>query len=427
MKKIITLILICLGINALAQTTMENFNYGTSADTLTNPTKGGANWKRHSGTTPIVYNNTSLSYTGYNSSGIAGSAGFTNGLSEDANRPTISYNSGSVYASFLLSISSGGGTTGDYFFHFIDSAGLTVTSNFRARVFIKDGSLANTFKVGVNKGTTAATVASFSTADYPINTPILVVLKYKFDLTATLNDSVFAYIFTSGIPTTEPVTPTLIATDITAISDLIAIKAVAIRQGSTGTHAGTIDGIRVSNLWANGPLPVEFSGFKGTIQNNTVNLDWNTSSEINNKGFEVERSFNGNEFESIGFVKGAGNSNKLLSYQFNVENASFPITYYRLKQIDFDGKFDYSSIISISSDENKIEITPNPFVETVNIQALNQDQFVSAEIIDITGKVKASLSGKGNLTMDTKDLSQGIYFIRINNSEKVIVKRIIKN
>ena len=75
MKKIILLTLIAIGtLTNYAQTTIEHFNYGSSMDTLTNPANGGVYWKRHSGSGgPIIYNNTSLSYTGYSSSGVGGS------------------------------------------------------------------------------------------------------------------------------------------------------------------------------------------------------------------------------------------------------------------------------------------------------------------------------------------------------------------
>ena len=424
MKKIFTLVLFCLGVSAFAQTTlMENFIFSGN-DTLAAQSVNNG-WINTASpallTNAIRATGTPLTYTGYTGSGLGSSVPLTTSGQDILKDGKVSYTSGNVYASFLLRVTAA--QTGDYFFGLLPQ---TSTTAFTARTFLKLQSTGY-YKVGIMKGsTTLEPVTAYSTDSFAFNTTYLMVVKYEI-ISGITNDSCKVYMFSSGIPSTEPTMAAVSTVGGTNV-DATAIGRVLLRQGSSSASPTlTIGNLRLSPIWANGPLPVEFSGFKGTILNNTVNLDWNTSSEISNKGFEVERSFNGNEFESIGFVKGAGNSNKLLSYQFNDENARFPVTFYRLKQIDFDGKFDYSSIISISNDENKIEITPNPFVETVNIQALNQDQFVSAEIIDITGKVKASLSGKGNLTMDTKDLSQGIYFIRINNSEKVIVKRIIKN
>jgi hypothetical protein len=178
---------------------------------------------------------------------------------------------------------------------------------------------------------------------------------------------------------------------------------------------------------ANAPLPVNITSFHAIIDKNQTILSWSTSSESNNKGFEIERSNNGIDFETIGFVAGAGNSNKLINYSFLDESAHSTIAYYRLNQIDFDGKSTYSEILTLNSDELNFDITPNPFADQITINASNAEQVISAEVMDLSGKVKLNASNSGMVNIDTRELSQGIYFIRINNGEKVIVKRIIKN
>ena len=424
MKKIILLTLIAIGtLTNYAQSTIENFSYGSSMDTLTNPANGGVNWKRHSGSGgPIIYNNTSLSYTGYSSSGVGGSVSLSQSTSskEDANRPTINYNSGNIYASFLLNVTVSGGTTGDYFFHFLDSAGNTPGSNFRGRVFVKDGSISNTFKVGLNKGGSASS-AVFTSSDFPLNTPILVVLKYSFNATAT--DTVYVFISTSGVPSSEPSIATLASTDYT-ISDLSKIASVSLRQGTVGTAAVTIDGIRVSNSWSTSVLPVKFASFNAIINNKQTNLTWTTASEINNKGFEIERSLDGVNFEIIGFVKGNANANRINKYSFIDDNHAS--AFYRLKQIDFDGKFDYSNIISVQGNDLLIDITPNPFNNVIEINS--NGHLLNVEVLDITGKIVISEAINGSkTTLNTASLNNGVYFVRINNGESVITKRLIKN
>lgn len=427
MKKGLVLMFAMLFVlTAYSQTTIENFNYGTSADTLTNPAIGGNVWKRHSGTgTPIVYNATPLTYTGYSSTGIGGSISFTNGAGsrEDANRATNEYTSGSVYVSFVMNVTVSGGTTGDYFFHLMDSSGLTPGSTFRSRLFVKDGSTAGTFKLGITKGSAAA-FATFTTADYPLNVPVLVVMKHSFN--PTFSDTTYAYVFTSGVPTSEPTTPTILTNTVAdiAIADLIKIKSFAIRQGTVGTSAIAIDGIRVSNSWGNSVLPVKLTTFDANITNNQTLLNWSTSSEINNKGFEIQRSADGKKFETIGFVKGMGNSNNLIKYTFTDNNSAS--AFYRLKQVDFDGKFEYSKVVSVVNEDLVVELTPNPFAD--NLEITSNSPISSVEIIDITGKVKIAEVLNGNMSrINTSSLGNGIYFIRINNGEKVITKRIIKN
>jgi hypothetical protein len=420
--RILQIIILFYSIGATAQTSIENFSYGTptgtSADTITNPSFGGSVWRRHSGTTgQVKYLGTSLSYAGYASSGVGGSANFTfaTGFSQDINRPTIAFNSGSVYTSFLLNMAASGGvgSNDSYFFNVMDTLAMT---SFRCRVYIKDGTVANTFKVGLTKGSN--TGITYTTTDYPLNSTVLVVLKYKFD--PVNSDSAFAYVFTSGIPATEPNVANLIAIDIST-GDLVTFNAFAIRQHPTGsTMTGTIDGIRVSNTWGNGVLPVKFLDLNASINDKSTLISWSTSSENNNKGFEIERSTNGVDFEKIGFVKGIGNSNKINSYFFNYINTES--TFYRLKQIDFDGQFEYSNTIATKNKKIESEILPNPFKDEITI--INENTITKTEIIDITGKVVLTVEQNSNkATINTAGLNNGIYYLKIYKIMKYKLKK----
>ncbi len=428
-SKLLQILILFLALNAHAQTSIENFSYGTptgtSADSLTNPLFGGSVWRRHSGASgQVVYKSTSLSYAGYSSSNVGGSAGFTfaTGFAQDINRSTIAYNSGSVYTSFLLNMAASGGTGSNdsYFFHIMDTSAMT---SFRCRVYVKDGSVANTFKIGLTKGSNTGIL--YSTADYPINSTVLVVLKYKFD--PANSDSAFAYIFTSGIPSTEPSVATLTATDI-GTGDLATINAVAIRQHPTGsTMTGTIDGIRVSNSWAQGPLPVKLVDINANIINQSTVIKWATSSETNNRGFEVERSTDGENFEVIGFVKGAGNSNRLNNYTFKHSNSES--AFFRIKQIDFNGEYEYSKVLNVlaktASDE--IQLLPNPFKDEITVA--NNNAITKTEILDITGKVILSelFNSSNKVSINTSALKTGIYYIKIYTNNASTITKIIKN
>jgi len=174
-------------------------------------------------------------------------------------------------------------------------------------------------------------------------------------------------------------------------------------------------------------MPVVLTSFNGKIENQLVNLNWSTSSEKNNKGFVIERSIDGVDYENIAFVKGSGNSNKVMNYSYSDENVNAEVVYYRLKQIDFDGQFEYSKVLTIKNDELSIIVTPNPFEGQISINGTSPDELISIDLMDISGKVKLTESNNGSVVIDTRGLAQGIYFIRINNGEKVIVKRIIKN
>ena len=256
-NRFLLLLFLFVSLHSFSQIITENFNYGSGADSLTSTTAGGANWIKHSGggalNKQLFYNPSSLSYAGYPLSGVGGSAEiwFTT-RSEDLNRPFPAVTSGSVYTSFLLKVDSvaASSTVGDYFIHFCDSLG-SVISNFRGRIFIRAGSVANTYQIGLCKGG-SGTAAVFTTTDYAYSNTLLIVMKYKIETATSLDDSVFAYVFTSGVPAIEPSTATLVASDNSTISDLARLRSICLRQGSAANFKAIVDGIRVSNSWISG-------------------------------------------------------------------------------------------------------------------------------------------------------------------------------
>jgi len=253
----------------VAQPTLvdEDFTYnGSNGDSLTSPSIGGTLWKAHSGggslAKNIQFQNASLSYAGYKGSGLGGSVTFQNTVrSQDANAYIGSNNkTGSYYTSFLMKIDSSGGkdTATDYFYHLCDTSGANGVANFRGRVFVADGSTANTFKIGLSKGTGAkltpaqitagAKVPVFTTTEYNLGQTYLVVMKYTFNATTTKDDNLDLFVMNTAIPTTEPAA-TLSFTD-TAVSDLKQLQSVVIREGSTGRTAGTLDGLKFYSQWS---------------------------------------------------------------------------------------------------------------------------------------------------------------------------------
>ena len=102
--------------------------------------------------------------------------------------------------------------------------------------------------------------------------------------------------------------------------------------------------------WLNDPMPVELTTFTASVKNNSVLLNWQTATEINNYGFEIQKSevsSQNSEFETVGFVDGHGNSNSPKEYSFKDENITAGTYKYRLRQIDNDGQFKYSKVVEI--------------------------------------------------------------------------------
>lgn len=188
------------------------------------------------------------------------------------------------------------------------------------------------------------------------------------------------------------------------------------------------------------PLPVQLISFKAERLNYVVETEWITASEKNNSHFLIERSADGKKFESLGRVNGAGNSTVINKYRFTDDQPLKGTSYYRLKQVDFDGKFSYSKIEKVefegASGMNEIEVLslePNPFNETLNaVYNLPADGETLVRIMDAKGKTVYSEnefrnSGANQFTFsEGYKLKNGIYFLLINQGAYRASKRIVK-
>jgi hypothetical protein len=197
------------------------------------------------------------------------------------------------------------------------------------------------------------------------------------------------------------------------------------------------------------PLPVELVSFNALAKGNSAQLSWATATETNNYGFEIERiplgfavypftKEDNGRFQKVGFIEGAGTTNSPRDYSFvdnNLRNGTYD---YRLKQIDRDGKFEYSQ---------KVEVTiagapqvfalmqnyPNPFNPSTTIEfTLPEDGKVTLKVYDVLGKVVATLvdgelkaGSVHRATFDASRISSGIYFFRLQHEGKQLMKKLL--
>ncbi len=172
-------------------------------------------------------------------------------------------------------------------------------------------------------------------------------------------------------------------------------------------------------------LPVDLTTFNGSLQSNlSTLLKWKTENEINTKGFELERSVDGNNFKQITFVHATGNNNGILNYSFTDNDAIEQLSnilYYRLKIINKDGSFNYSNIIAITLPITKasISIVPNPVFNDVKGNIVSPiTGNVMLRIFDNTGRIifqnnMVLKKGNNNFIQNVGQLSKGIYYIEI--------------
>jgi len=173
--------------------------------------------------------------------------------------------------------------------------------------------------------------------------------------------------------------------------------------------------------------------FDAKAKNDRVDLYWTTASEINNDYFTIERSLDGDDFEAIGRVKGAGNSNTQLHYSAIDEYPYKGVSYYRLKQTDYDGKYTYSDLVAVTLNSNQItfEVYPNPSIGIINIILTGvADEEVSVKLYNYTGdivspKVILTKEEGYETTINTSKLAAGVYMLVGSNEQDIFRRKIV--
>jgi hypothetical protein len=195
-----------------------------------------------------------------------------------------------------------------------------------------------------------------------------------------------------------------------------------------------MDDIRVLELLP-GTLPVKFSAFTATRKKQQVILNWETATEIDNRGFTIQSKSGNEEWKSLGFVASkanGGNSSGLLNYNYTDVNIGEGITQYRLEQIDMDGKKEYSDIRSVKAEKLSIPILlyPNPATGG-KFNIVMDDAAATYEIMvsDASGKTVKTYSGFRGARLEIDGLKKGFYLVSVKDmstkeifTEKLIVK-----
>jgi len=207
----------------------------------------------------------------------------------------------------------------------------------------------------------------------------------------------------------------------------------------------TPDGIAVGQngtiMIGNGghPIPVELISLIGYQESGKVYLDWQTATELNNLMFEIQRKVENSEWLTIGYRPGAGNTTEIQEYEFTDDCFGLKggtTLSYRLKQVDFNGEFNFSNEITISnlalSDYEIYQNYPNPFNPTTTIKyQIPELSFVTLKVYDVLGSEIATLvneekrTGSYQFEFSASDLPSGIYFYQLRAGEFIVTKKMI--
>lgn len=205
-------------------------------------------------------------------------------------------------------------------------------------------------------------------------------------------------------------------------------------QSNPTTQSVLVNNVTTFGPWAVAsvlsPLPIQLLQFTATPKNKNVVCQWSTASEINNAYFTVEKSKDASSFEYVGVVNGQGNSSTIQNYALTDTNPFNNISYYRLKQTDYNGNFTYSEIkvVNMVNNETSISVSvfPNPVADFLNIVATQYPLQIS--IADATGKtLKEFEMNEANFKIDFTAFAQGIYYVNCSNqSGERNIQKVVK-
>jgi len=208
--------------------------------------------------------------------------------------------------------------------------------------------------------------------------------------------------------------------------------------GGAGICQATIGSSTITCIYSGGVcsesvVPVEFGNVDARkAGKEEITLAWSTLSEINNQQFEVERSYDGIDFIYVDMLDGAGNSNVETFYSYSDEDfeTNQTVIYYRIKQVDFDGNFAYSNILSVRNDASSTIISKFGYDDVALQVEIDASSDNTSEIIvaDMQGKVFYNAShflneGKNNLEIINSNLSGGLYVISVRTEGQNILTR----
>lgn len=415
---VLTALILLFASSVYSQLLTESFDY-PAGDSLTQH-----GWVSFSGTTNGIFVTApGLEFTGYQMPGIGFSARLRN-TGQDVYKPlSANVSSGNLYAFFILNVDTArlvaGG--GDYFVGLLPS---TSTTNYTCRIYVRKSiTLTDKFAFGLTKNAISGGAVVWSDSIYSPQTEYLVGAKYTFNTGTTNDDEVSLFVFSSSPPLIEP-TPTIGPVTGTT-TDVADIGRFALRQGlSTTAVTALIDEIWVSSDWGT-VLPVELTSFTSAVNGRNVTLNWSTSSEINNSGFAIERSSSNDTWINAGFVNGNGTANIQNNYSFTDNSLKTGSYKYRLRQIDFNGSFEFHNltgevVIGVPSEFSLSQNYPNPFNPSTTINFdVPSDASVKLSLYDVQGKLVRILTteskpaGYYSVTFNASDLPSGTYFYRI--------------
>ncbi len=217
-----------------------------------------------------------------------------------------------------------------------------------------------------------------------------------------------------------------------------ALGRITTMVYADGTNVSyTYDGVgnRKTKVVTNAPLPVEWLSFTARGETEGYNhsiLEWATATEKNCSHYVIQHSTDGVTFSSIGEERGAGTTTERQDYDFIHDEPVIGVNYYRLKQVDFDGKYEYSNVVSVKFEMElpklSMQLFPNPTSGILNIQIGKVIETPTFQVFDIQGRlitVNMNNSSGNQWSFNTADLPNGHYFLQMKQGEQILNKKFV--
>lgn len=210
-----------------------------------------------------------------------------------------------------------------------------------------------------------------------------------------------------------------------SLNSTVTYSMPVLNEPQMPAYPFTMNGTTISCIL----LPVHWLDFQATKQNTTTQLDWTTNEEINNLGFEVLRSSNGQAYEKIGWVDAATVPNSINVYQFIDLAPKRGTNYYRLKQLDLDGHFDYSPVrwVIFKNPNFTVVITPIPAKDFLNIEIQTLEPSSQIKILDQSGRIvlEETILGEDVKTqLLLNNLAPGAYTVVVESGAEIFITSI---
>lgn len=204
-----------------------------------------------------------------------------------------------------------------------------------------------------------------------------------------------------------------------------------LTDASGNNNNGTLTNFGLSGTssnWVSGPsvLPVELSSFQATAQEKSVQLEWRTASETNNQGFEVLHSSDALRWQTLGFVEGYGTNAEGRTYSFQHLNPGSTGNYYRLKQVDFDGRFEFSKVVFVALEGVGIRPQIFPTFTRGMVKIENYGEVLpDVSVFNTNGQLLMAV--KRSNQVDLSALRAGMYVVQVKSETGIVTQRVLKH